>query len=309
MTAFIVSTIKDENNVIVGDTSKSDNKLLLYQHSNSSSNLSFSNSIDYNTIAHQSSKSAVNLTSSLSSSPGESPSLFPDLRLASAGAQNNFHNSNSGASMTYTNRDLNSSSPTVANMIFDLDQTTTVDRSEREFQLEVGDISVTLNRSTSPPPDPSLKSNQSSVRVQNESLQEGFSSLEFRRAMGLCLPRVYYTSLPSMLWVTEWIFVILVAPLCTILVCDLVVLSIARKQRHRIVMALYQITLSAQATVVRSKGATPPQLWLNRSIPARSRACRAVLEDISSLVLIHLPLILILVSFLLLRFDFIHFIF
>ena len=119
---------------------------------------------------------------------------------------------------------------------------------------------------------------------------------EFRPSLGFCLPKVYQVSWVSLVWTSEWIIFILVAPMCTLLVCDLIVLSIARKQRHRIVMALYQITLSAQATVTRSKGTAPPSLWLNQTVPAKSRACRAVWEDLASLVFLNSPLILILVS-------------
>ncbi|CAG7731970.1 unnamed protein product [Allacma fusca] len=123
-------------------------------------------------------------------------------------------------------------------------------------------------------------------------------SFEFRPMLGICLPKVYQLSWSSVLWTTEWILFILIAPVCTLLVCDLAVLSIARRQSHRILLAMTMVTITAQATVTRSKGMapTPPtDLWVN-NVPARSRACRAVCEDLSTLVLLHLPFILILVA-------------
>lgn len=222
-----------------------------------------------------------------------------------------------------------SSAPTVANMIFELSKSANMGRMARNGKSSLATVttstangdslkegvfdggggaaggdSVTMNYTSFLSTSSGEQNFENNVPLgtrgphsaPDESAIKKEPLSEFRKAMGLCLPRVYYTSVPSVLWISEWIFVILVAPVCTILVCDLVVLSIARKQRHRIVMALYQITLSAQATVVR-KGTTPPQLWLNRSIPAKSRAMRAVFEDFIALMLIHLPLILILVSF------------
>lgn len=232
---------------------------------------------------------------------------------------------NSGYSSSSAASLPSSSSPTVANMMFELasrKSSTGLARILRPAKFGSGDYTrdtvTTVNYSStqlSSLASASSAEDHSDSSFFNTESNEGNPSIpsvdtssdstngirvitpksEFRRCMGLCLPRVYFTSVSSVLWMFEWVFVILVAPVITILVCDLVVLSIARKQRHRIVMALYQITLSAQATVVR-KGTTPPQLWLNRSIPARSRAVRAVFEDLLSLALIHLPLILILVS-------------
>jgi len=133
--------------------------------------------------------------------------------------------------------------------------------------------------------------NDNSVLQRTESTE----SSQFRNQMGMCLPKVYNLSWSSVVWTSEWIVLILVAPLLVMLTCDLIVLSIARKQRHRIVMALVSITLSAQATVTRNKGTSPPELWLNRTVPARSRACRAVWEDMITLTILHLPLVLIMV--------------
>ncbi|CAL8115598.1 unnamed protein product [Orchesella dallaii] len=250
----------------------------------------FRNDTSYYTNSDSSNHNNSNPSSPIQSSA----STTPDLLMSST--RNFIANKTTSESDLQTGVKLGfnaSSSPTVANMIFDVDRSAYGDRAESgrsHFEQQSGSSDITNYTSISL--DQRYKMNE---HVENESLKDVSRNLEYRQAMGLCLPRVYYTSVPSLIWASEWVFVILVAPLCTILICDLVVLSIARKQRHRIVMALYQITLSAQATVVRSKGATPPQLWLNRSIPARSRACRAVLEDLAALVIIHLPLILILV--------------
>ena len=143
-----------------------------------------------------------------------------------------------------------------------------------------------------PPPPPPI----SPAVVRSEPLRN--LSFEFRPLVGICLPKVYQLSWPSVLWTTEWILVILIAPLCTLLVCDLAVLSIARRQSHRILLAMTMVTIAAQATVTRSKGMAPNPptgLWMN-NVPARSRASRAVCENMSTIVVLHLPLILILVS-------------
>lgn len=126
-----------------------------------------------------------------------------------------------------------------------------------------------------------------------QNLSEG--PFLYRPVMGVCLPRTSGITVFGIFWVTSWTLVIFVVPMITLLCCDLTVLSIARKQRHRIIMALYQITAVTQVTVTGSKGTPLPGLWLNRSVPAKSRACRAVWEDMITLTVLHLPLILILV--------------
>ncbi|OXA60415.1 Rhodopsin, GQ-coupled [Folsomia candida] len=134
---------------------------------------------------------------------------------------------------------------------------------------------------------------QQQPQQQNASQLYAQGPFQYRPLIGVCLPKLSSISVLGALWVSGWIILILIAPMVTILICDFTVLSIARRQRHRIIMALYQITAVTQVTVTGSKGAPLPGLWLNRSVPARSRACRAVWEDMMTLLVLHVPLILI----------------
>lgn len=174
--------------------------------------------------------------------------------------------------------------PTTANMIIDLDRSTLENGSE---QNSVSDLINNISYVDTQP--------EIDLGVKNSSMDR--APFQYREMMGVCLPKMYQLSWSSFVWVTVWVLLILIAPMTTLLICDFTVLSIARKQRHRIVMALYQITTVTQVTVTGAKGTALPGLWLNRSVPARSRACRAVWEDMLTLCFLHLPLILILVSF------------
>lgn len=100
---------------------------------------------------------------------------------------------------------------------------------------------------------------QSQQQLGNKSgTIKGQSPFEFRVTMGICLPKMGAISIVTVFWISVWILLILVGPMITLLICDFTVLSIARKQRHRIIMALYQITAVTQVTVTGSKGPPMP---------------------------------------------------
>jgi hypothetical protein len=175
--------------------------------------------------------------------------------------------------------------PTTTNMIIDIGRSS-ADNEREVYASDVMNTSYIIEVQTDSDPSD----------VRNYSMGVGPPSpFQYRQMIGVCLPKMYGLSVSSVMWMSCWALLILVAPMITLLICDFTVLSIARKQRHRIVMALYQITTVTQVTVTGTKGTALPSLWLNRSVPARSRACRAVWEDMGTLLFLHLPLILILV--------------
>lgn len=164
-------------------------------------------------------------------------------------------------------------------------------RDNRERRLMPWDDSVS-DESQSVIISPAIEKNHYDGVLSGRNVVETLV-FEFRPIAGLCLPKVTGFSWWNLAWTSEWVLFILIIPMIILLTCDLTVLSIARRQRHRIVMALYQITLSVQATVTRTKGTVPSSLWMNQTVPAKSRACRAVWEDLGSLFILNSPMILI----------------
>jgi hypothetical protein len=92
------------------------------------------------------------------------------------------------------------------------------------------------------------ESGSDSVLVSSTANPEYALIFEYRTNVGLCIPKVYQLSSWAVLWTVLWVMLSLLVPMFVLLVSDLIVLSIAKKQRSRIMLALYQITLSAQAT-------------------------------------------------------------
>ncbi|XP_017766199.1 PREDICTED: beta-3 adrenergic receptor-like [Eufriesea mexicana] len=117
-------------------------------------------------------------------------------------------------------------------------------------------------------------------------------SYRYSPGLGCCAPNFGNNSWASALYGAAYAILGLALPAILVTVCNLRVLGIARYHRHRIASAIYEVTLSAQATITHQRNpffvptVTAPSVV---NPPRFHSAAKTVMQLVGSLYLLYFP--------------------